>query len=306
MNDEALSMLFKAAEQGNNRRVVLALERRGADVNATLQGTSKKALTAACIDGHAATVRLLLQRGANVEAVDSINRTALHYASIHGATDAAKELLDVGANVDCRDRDSLTPLMHACKSGHSAIVRLLVERGSNVETVDGPNRTALHFASLRGTPDAAKELLAAGANVNCRDVHRMTPLMIAVLNARSSGSSSIVNILVEAGADVKLRGYDGTALDIVVAQRGIAPERRDSAKLIPLLTKAARRQEASILLNWMLAMAPLELPICEGCNAHSVSITSFCTDICLNLANISFDDVHHIECEFAFVVCLNC
>ena len=95
------------------------------------------------------------------------------------------------------------------------------------------------------------QLLAVGADVDCRDRHGTTPLMLA-------GNRDIAAVLIDAGADVKLRSWHGgTALDKARQHKDV--------EMISLLTGAARRQEATMLLNWMLAMAPLELPICEYC-----------------------------------------
>ena len=69
--------------------------------------------------------------------------------------------------------------------------------------------------------------------------------------------------------------------------------------MIAQLTKAARRQEASMLLNWMLAMAPLELPICkQHLFARNVIDPLLFADIFLELATLTLD----IECEFTLVI----
>ena len=101
-----------------------------------------------------------------------------------------------------------------------------------------------------GTADGVKELLAAGANVDCRDRDGSTPLMFAV-NMRMILQQFSLKLVPTSNYAITM----ATALDMA--------RRNNNVEMISLLTKAARRQEATMLLNWMLAMAPLELPICE-------------------------------------------
>ena len=161
--------------------------------------------------------------------------------------------LELGADVNAmRPLTSLTALLLALEWNHLATARLLVQRGANIDRVNSNGWTVLHFISSCGTAAAIKAILALGANVNCRTDEGFTALMHAVEN----NDSEVVALLIEAGADVKLRGRDGTALDI---SRTLL----ENDEVVSLLTEAGRRQEATMLLNWMLAMAPLHLPICE-------------------------------------------
>jgi ankyrin repeat protein len=59
-------------------------------------------LIAAAVNGDVATVRQLLDKGANIEARDMFNFTALIRAADAGKTDTVKLLLDKGANIEAR------------------------------------------------------------------------------------------------------------------------------------------------------------------------------------------------------------
>lgn len=73
--------------------------------------------------GAAAVVRLLLDRGADLNAVDLHGRAPLHYAAgCAGGAPAVAELLRRGATVDIRDADQLTPLVRAALAGHAITV----------------------------------------------------------------------------------------------------------------------------------------------------------------------------------------
>ncbi len=62
-------------------------------------------------------VRLALEKGADVNAKDSLGRTALMLACQQGFLDVARALVEAGADVNARDAHGRTPLMYACGGG---------------------------------------------------------------------------------------------------------------------------------------------------------------------------------------------
>ncbi|TVY42671.1 Vegetative incompatibility protein HET-E-1, partial [Lachnellula cervina] len=57
-------------------------------------------------------------------------RTALSWVAMHGHEAVVKLLLEKGAELESKDRDSQTPLFWAAKNGHEAVVKLLLEKGA--------------------------------------------------------------------------------------------------------------------------------------------------------------------------------
>ena len=66
-----------------------------------------------------------------------------------------KLLLEKGADVESKSRDGRTPLSWAAESGHEAAVKLLLEKGADVESKDGVGQTPLLWAEERGGCEAA-------------------------------------------------------------------------------------------------------------------------------------------------------
>ena len=64
----------------------------------------------ACGQGHTATVQLLLEAGADVNARHRRGHTPLHWACEQRHPDVARLLLDAGADVNARDEAGRTPL----------------------------------------------------------------------------------------------------------------------------------------------------------------------------------------------------
>lgn len=81
-------------------------------------------------------VRLLLERGADINSQDEWGRGALMIASDAGYLETVKLLLDWEANVHLKDMRGYTALMRAAWKGHLDIVTALIERGADVNGVD--------------------------------------------------------------------------------------------------------------------------------------------------------------------------
>lgn len=90
------------------------------------------------------TVKLLLERGANIEEKDGVEETPLMKAADAAIT---KVLLDHGANMEARDFQHLTPLMWATLNTNPDVVRVLLEHGAKVSSKTAEGYTALYFAS---------------------------------------------------------------------------------------------------------------------------------------------------------------
>ena len=76
------------------------------------------ALTLACAGGHEELVRVLLQRGANLEHRDKKGFTPLILAATAGHAGVVEILLDHGAEIEAQsERTKDTPLSLACSGG---------------------------------------------------------------------------------------------------------------------------------------------------------------------------------------------
>ncbi|WP_176695305.1 ankyrin repeat domain-containing protein [Legionella massiliensis] len=71
----------------------------------------------------------LLERGAEVNAVDAYGRTALHYACLHRNLDAIRTLIQNGASLDIGDSNGQTPLDFCCLDFPTALNRLEIMTG---------------------------------------------------------------------------------------------------------------------------------------------------------------------------------
>ena len=221
------------AVRQNDLQTTDLLLRAGADVKATTRyGVTP--LYLACTNGNAAIVEKLLSAGADANSANPGGETALMTAARTGKPDAVKALLDRGADVNAKEGvRGQTALMWAVVENHPEAARLLIARGAdlNAHTMvyvpegDAPPArpaqasgagmtrqraiptangamTALLFAAREGNREMVQLLLDAGADMKWTSANRTSPLLIAILNGHINLAMSLLD-----------RGADSNAVD---------------------------------------------------------------------------------------------
>lgn len=108
------------------------------------------ALSAASAWGDLATVKALVERGANVNLRDQWGFTALAWASQRGRTPVVKYLLEHWAQPNPADHEGYTPLLWAAQEGQLDCVKLLLARGANPFVADRRGFDAMALARVSG------------------------------------------------------------------------------------------------------------------------------------------------------------
>jgi ankyrin repeat protein len=139
--------------------------------------------------GHYLVVRLLIERGADVNKSGPMGDTPLCITALEGHHLVAQLLIEGGADVNKSGPMGDTPLCIAAFEGYHLVVRLLMERGANVNWSRGPTAhscaggdTPLNYAVLKGHTRVVKEILKVpGVDYAAPNCDLLTPLTTAFL-----------------------------------------------------------------------------------------------------------------------------
>ena len=231
-------ILYKAIRTSNSEIVRLLLEY---DAWQSLYGTTGRsttgrvtALQIACKYPKRAIVRLLLDYGADIDVfTPATKETTPHIASLNGFAGIVEMLVQEGAIINTLNRDGASPLYEACGRGHAATVKHLLSYGADPSLARGrQGETAFYKAAWENHLDVVDHLVTFEADVNIRNDKKMrhykdgmqkfmhgvvagfskehafmnawskTPLHAAAYQ----GNTRMVELLVEAGAELRLWG----------------------------------------------------------------------------------------------------
>ena len=196
-NCSSIALLNRAVKNGVLPRVEALLDAHPKLVNAKDARLGATPLHWAIIGNHPNIAKLLIERGADVNAVDKFGMTPLHKASSFNRKILAELLLSEGADPRIMGVKwgvfRMTPLHVATEAGFPGIVDVLLSGGADVNCrTKGTNSvTPLHMAAARGHWDVAELLLKNDAEVNARDSDQETPLRWAI----DSAHEEVANLL---------------------------------------------------------------------------------------------------------------
>ena len=225
--------------------------------------------------GSLEAVRLLIEKGAKVNAADSFGVTPLMF----GARDLAKVrlLLEKGADPNAKSQQGQPALLiAAAKPGSIDTVRLLVEKGADPKAVGAAGRTGLTVAAMASDLAMAQFFVDRGVDVNAAfrsDKENNTALMVA----STQHNAPIARLLLQKGAEVDAvtkqngKGRNGSPGNGGVSALGMAvpygspelirtlldaranPNTRDNRGMTPLMLAVASENQDPEVVKLLLA-----------------------------------------------------
>ncbi len=225
-------------------------------------------------------VSFLLEKGANVNALNLQGYGPLHAAARNRASNIAQMLLDNGADPDLADNDGVTPLTYAIGRNHVPSVETLLKGGAAIERKDKGGYTPLEIALGENKMFAARALIEAGANVNVAGgKQKVTPLMLIASQitpshrvthlAAGPTPMDIANLLLAKGADVGAKSSTGVTALMVAAGHNNSPmiglllgkgadptTKNDAGKTALDIAREARNELAIGALELLAAPSP--------------------------------------------------
>jgi ankyrin repeat protein len=256
--------LFQAVGSGDLDTVVFALA-LGADPNLRYN------FTFASIAKRGDIVMALVKYGADVNEKDWNGETALDRAIDDESLDGVRFLLSLGADADLATYDAAHPMFRMtrrCKHRdyddcvHEQIALTLLEHGSGLSCQDQRGATIFDLAVYETNIRLLRALLKRITSLDVLDANDNDDQGIVLQRAvRVSNacltleSSTVVSMLLEAGADINARTHDEgyTALDLAVedGNEALVKLLLDAGASInyPALTRAAGRGDKKSRAN---------------------------------------------------------
>lgn len=188
-----------------------------------------------------------------------LDETPLHYLAVENQLEAVQILVKSGADVNTLNHCGATPLADAASLGHAKLVKYLLSHGAKL-AVDGQDEPTIIRAASSGSLETVQLLLDAGADVNLRGDLEETALHIAA----EKDNLELVRLLVRSGADLNSRAFDKTPL--------IAANWAGATLAAEELTSLATRAFISYI-NSDFDVAELDHDL--WCSAEEVSVISY-------------------------------
>jgi ankyrin repeat protein len=153
-DESGQSALTLAANEGAMRVVETLLQHPQIDVNAP-NHAGETALMLAALRGRMNVVQRLLAHGATIE---QTGWGPLHYAATGPDPQIVRLLIDKGAKIDARSPNGTTPLMMAARYGSEQSVTLLLSSHADLNVRNERGMTAADFARAASRDALAKRL----------------------------------------------------------------------------------------------------------------------------------------------------
>ena len=209
------------------------------------------------------SLRILLDSGENVNAVDPDGSIALHWAVHNDSLEIVQLLLSAGSDVNAKNRYGVAPLSLAANNGSASMVKSLLDRGAFANTVMAEDESVLMTAARAGVEEVVNLLISAGANVNARESWRG---QTALMWAAAEGNLEVLELLVSEGADVSARSDKGFTPLLFAAREGETSVVHSLIKNGASVSEALPSREAVVTENGMSSaaqtgMTPLLLAI---------------------------------------------
>jgi ankyrin repeat protein len=195
-----------------NDEIAKLLIQKGANVNAKDEFGSTTLLSALYLDNNKEIVELLLNKGADINVKNEKWETPLIIASEKNSCEVIKLLIDKGAHINIEGKNGDTPLINACKKGIIEIVEVLINAGADINLKSSNHKTPLVVAWENHHFVIVELLIQKGSDYNF--LLKQLLLEISKQKGSASGSESAVKELILLSEIIKKHGLNAAPISL--------------------------------------------------------------------------------------------
>jgi ankyrin repeat protein len=196
--------LVEAIQRNNTEEAITLLNKKTSIIagitNRIFTSQFDEPLKLAIIKGYHEIVKLLIEKGANINVKYDLDNRPLHIAIMNDKLDIFKLLIEKRADINAKNINNVTPLHIASSKGKFEIVKLLIENRADINAKNINYDTPLHNAIMNDKFEIVKLLIENRADINAKNINYDTPLHNAIMNDKLD----IVKLLIEKGADINI------------------------------------------------------------------------------------------------------
>ena len=205
-DDEGLSCIHAAVDGTCSQKILSALIRHGAHIDAKRKdGTN--ALLSACTTGQSDSVNFLLGAGADVKIVKVNGNTCLQEA-VRGecSNEVLHTIIAHGVDVNAMNNRAETALLLACESAQAESAKLLMDEGADPNICNAEGYTSLHAVIYYcWSHEILQEMMRHKPHLDAQNYHGQTALFVACFERQQTS----IRILLEAASNPNIASING-------------------------------------------------------------------------------------------------
>ncbi|XP_065910855.1 uncharacterized protein [Dysidea avara] len=205
------------AARNNHPEIVKMLVDKGTDLNAR-DKDGRSALNIALCEGNEESAGALITAGADIKITDNDGNTMLMCAARGGCTEVASDLLNTGSiDINAVNKYGRSALNIAIRDENEELAGALITAGTDIKITDNDGNTMLMCAARGGCTEVASDLLNTGSiDINAVNKYGQSALSIALCWR----NEELAGALITAGADIKMTSNDGDTMLMCAAHGG--------------------------------------------------------------------------------------
>lgn len=161
---------------------------------------------------HGAALQLI-ENGANINILNDKNEHIIFKIIIYGDEYLAMKFIEKGLDINIKDKNGRPLILYAIMNRMILLATMLIEIGVNTDYIYN-NNNLLHLSILYHLPSVGVALIKKGMDIFCKNIDDKTPIALAI----EENQDDIASLLISKGANINIEYPNKTTMLIKAAQ----------------------------------------------------------------------------------------